>query len=186
MPFRPAHPTPPEPTQPPQPPETSHPSSPSYVTHLFTKLLHAADAFKVHRIVSFSGPPQTHPSLAEEGVTCTGKVPMEQVDSFVCTGAVDVAKLLRASRMGLLEQALMLGGNVLVEEQYVVRFVRSRILDAQMSTFRWKCIIYCSPKFRHDNSFQVHVRFPFLTPCARLSDSPLRSGTQPRQPWRQK
>jgi hypothetical protein len=60
--------------------------------------------------------------LAEEGVTSAGRVVIEQTDLFVCTGAVDVVKLLRGSRSNLLEKAIVLGANVLVDEQYVSLF----------------------------------------------------------------
>jgi len=67
-----------------------------------------------------SGPPQTHPSLTEDGVTCEARALIEHRDQFVCAGAVDMAKLLRGSRSSLVEKAMTLGANVLVDEQYVL------------------------------------------------------------------
>jgi len=107
--FRPA------PSDPPEPSRRSSQAA-SYFSHLFTKLSHIGE--KTHDIQSHSGEPQTHPSLQED-VAGIGKVAIEQTDMFICSGAVDVVKLLRISRAYLLERAINLGANVLVDEQYV-------------------------------------------------------------------
>jgi hypothetical protein len=73
------------------------------------------DQTKAHHIESCSGDPQTCPSL--EGATVEKKVPMTHSDLFICSGAVDVVKLLRGSRICLFDKALSIGGNVLVDEQ---------------------------------------------------------------------
>ncbi|KAH7912170.1 hypothetical protein BJ138DRAFT_1005028 [Hygrophoropsis aurantiaca] len=111
----------------------------STVANVFVKLRRAKERTKAHHIDSASGAPQTHPSLCGENATCKRKVPMVHGDVFVCTGAVDVAKLLRGSRASLLEKAELLGGNVLVDE-------------------RWICTI-CGPKNRKDGTFRVQIRY---------------------------
>ena len=69
-----------------------------------------------------SGMPITHPPLCGQDATCERRVPVGHADRYVCTGAVDVAKLLRGSRASLLEKAVFLGANVLVEERSVSTF----------------------------------------------------------------
>ncbi|KAH7920182.1 hypothetical protein BV22DRAFT_1021700 [Leucogyrophana mollusca] len=112
----------------------------STVANVFVKLRRAKErTTKAHHVDSASGDPQTHPSLRGEDATCKRKVPMGHGDVFVCTGAVDVAKLLRGSRASLLEKAELLGGNVLVDES-------------------WSCTI-CGPKNRKDGTFKVQIRY---------------------------
>jgi hypothetical protein len=60
-------------------------------------------------------------------------------DQFICLGAVDLAKLLRACRATLYNNAENLGANVLIEEQW----------SAKIST----------PKHRNDGTFRVHIRY---------------------------
>lgn len=70
-------------------------------------------------ITSSSGStPITHPSLSD-AMSAT-KVPMNRKDEFICASGVDVPKLLRACRSTLLDQARIIGANVLVDEQYVM------------------------------------------------------------------
>lgn len=100
-------------------PEKSKPLNISGVANLFVKMRRQRSKVKSHHIVSDSGEPQTHPSLAAEGAVSERKVPLVQQEHFVCRDAVDVPKLLRAVRGALYEKALSVGANVLVDEQYV-------------------------------------------------------------------
>lgn len=68
-------------------------------------------------LVSTSGEAKTHPRLAAEGVTSPGKVPLVDEQRFLCKDGVDVKKLLRMIRAGLLEEAQSIGASVLVDEQ---------------------------------------------------------------------
>ncbi|KAF8553318.1 hypothetical protein OG21DRAFT_1510347 [Imleria badia] len=86
-----------------------------------------------------SGIPITHPSLCGEERMCNRRVPLEHGDRYVCTGAVDVTKLLRGSRASLLDKAVLLGANVLVEES-------------------WVCHIRI-PKNKQDGKFRVQIRY---------------------------
>ncbi|KAI0763080.1 hypothetical protein BD413DRAFT_484725 [Trametes elegans] len=95
---------------------------------------------KSHHIESTSGDaPQTHPSLDGAGAVSTLKVPLEQVETFVCRDGVDTALLLRAVRGALLEKAQELGANVLVDEH-------------------WTCTI-CGPRHRSDGTFRVYIHY---------------------------
>ncbi|EIW78542.1 hypothetical protein CONPUDRAFT_60488 [Coniophora puteana RWD-64-598 SS2] len=91
-----------------------------------------------------SGAPQTHPCFAHD-VDLTSamqpqrRVPLVHGDTFVCTGGVDVPRLLRASRASLLDKASLLGANVLVDES-------------------WTCTIR-QPKMRRDGTYRVQVRY---------------------------
>jgi len=62
-----------------------------------------------------------------------------QQDQFICVGAVDLAKLLRACRATLYDSAESLGANVLVDEQWDVKI--------------------CAPKHRNDSTFKVNIRY---------------------------
>jgi len=106
----------------------------STVTNIFVKMRSS----KPHHITSSSGEPQTHPCLAGDGTTGTKKVPIEHTDLFICSGAVDVVKLLRGTRASLMAKAISLGANVLVDEQ-------------------WTCTI-CG-KHRPACTFKVHIRY---------------------------
>lgn len=69
-------------------------------------------------IVSSSGAPQTHPTLAgDAGIAIRGSVPLIEEQRFLCRDAVDVKKLLRMLRGVLLEEAQTIGASVLVDEQ---------------------------------------------------------------------
>ncbi|EIN08359.1 hypothetical protein PUNSTDRAFT_68484 [Punctularia strigosozonata HHB-11173 SS5] len=110
-----------------------------------------AQARKSHHIVSSSGDaPQTHPSLAGEGVTSAKKVGLRYRDVFVCANAVDPAKLLRATRDRLLEMAESIGANALVDE-------------------RWEMTV-CGPKHRNDGSFRVYVEYSAKAARAAIPD----------------
>ena len=58
----------------------------------------------------------THPVLTGHGVTSVRKVPLEDQRRFLCRDGVDVKRLLRMMRADLLEEAQMIGANVLVDE----------------------------------------------------------------------
>jgi hypothetical protein len=62
--------------------------------------------------------PQTHPSLAAEGVVDGEQtVDLGREDTFLVVDAVDAPKLLRLSRDALLRRAVALGASVLVDER---------------------------------------------------------------------
>ncbi|KDQ58756.1 hypothetical protein JAAARDRAFT_128966 [Jaapia argillacea MUCL 33604] len=99
----------------------------------------SASAKAAHSMESSSGAEyQTHPSLDGEGVISAKKVAMVQDDVFVCADAVDTSKLLRASRVSLMELAEEIGANVLVDE-------------------RWTCNVSI-PRHR-DGTYRVHVKY---------------------------
>jgi len=60
-------------------------------------------------------------------------------DQFICLGAVDLPKLLRACRATLYDNAQNLGANVLIDEH-------------------WSATIY-GPKHRTDSTFRVHIHY---------------------------
>lgn len=105
---------------------TTPPPSPLRMTlTVSTTVANAFVKFKRarHDALDFaSGIPITHPTLSGEDATCKRRVPLNHGDRFVCKDAVDVAKLLRGSRASLLEKAVYLGANVLVEERWVFLF----------------------------------------------------------------
>ncbi|KAI6000110.1 hypothetical protein EDC04DRAFT_2584208 [Pisolithus marmoratus] len=89
------------------------------MANVFVKLRRVRDKSKAESLNCSSGDePQTHPSLAGEGATGRRRVSVVHSDLFTCKGGVDVPKLLRATRMSLLEKAEFLGANVLVEESW--------------------------------------------------------------------
>jgi hypothetical protein len=71
---------------------------------------------KEYPIECLSGEPITHPVLMGEGVTSARKVPLQEQRRFLCRDGVDAKRLLRTMRASLLEEAQMIGANVLVEE----------------------------------------------------------------------
>ncbi|KIM70621.1 hypothetical protein SCLCIDRAFT_100849 [Scleroderma citrinum Foug A] len=124
------------------------------VASVFVKLQRAKDRAKTDTLDFCSGDPQTHPCLFGEGTTPRNRVSLVHSDLFTCKGAVDVPKLLRASRASLLEKAEYLGGNILVEES-------------------WGCTIRM-PKVARQGSYRVRVRY-----CAFASRS---SRPDPQKP----
>lgn len=87
---------------------------------VFVKLQRAKDRSKSDSLDFSSGEPQTHPScLSGESAMPRSRDSLVHTDIFTCKGAVDVPKLLRASRASLLEKAEYLGANVLVDERCV-------------------------------------------------------------------
>jgi len=109
------------------------------VANILIKLRRAREKTKSHHIASSSGEPQTHPSLADDGVTCIVKVDIELNEDYICAGAVDVVKLLRCSRTKVLEKASFWNANALINE-------------------KWDCTI-CGPEHRRDGTFKVHIRY---------------------------
>lgn len=98
-----------------------------HAAKLFVKLRRVQRKVKAHHIDSNSGDePVTSRSLlstSEEAGSTKKLARLEIQDVYVCIDAVDVAKLLRASRTSLLDQASPLNANVLVDEQYVSIFL---------------------------------------------------------------
>ncbi|KAF9525051.1 hypothetical protein CPB83DRAFT_566046 [Crepidotus variabilis] len=86
-----------------------------------------------------SGDPKTHTVISsnENQGAC---LPVEYVNQYVCTGGVNVAPLLRATRTSLLGRVEVLGANALMDEQ-------------------WECTIY-GPKHNTGNgTYTVQVRY---------------------------
>jgi len=103
-------------------------------------------AHKDHHIRSSSGDsPNTHSTVASQDQTIHGPR-LSRDDFFICTDAVDVPRLLRASRNALYNKAIAWGGNALVNEE-------------------WECTI-CGPKHRRSGNFHVKVHY-----CAVLAQS---------------
>ncbi|KAJ6627881.1 hypothetical protein B0H10DRAFT_2160968 [Mycena sp. CBHHK59/15] len=94
---------------------------------------------KPWHISSSSGEaPQSNPGVLE-AATSPKREPLQQSDTFMCDGAVNVAQLLRASRNSLMEIAELMGANALVDEQ-------------------WNCTI-CGPKHRPNGTFKVQISY---------------------------
>ena len=107
----------PKPPSPPSP--TKKPAlSISNVTNIFNQMRRTKEQAKAHHIVSSSGDPQTHASVAE-GSTSQKQITVEHSDVFTCIGAVNPTMLLRATRGALMETAELAGANVLIDEQCV-------------------------------------------------------------------
>ncbi|KAG6329854.1 hypothetical protein ID866_9236 [Astraeus odoratus] len=124
------------------------------VANVLVKLRQARDKSRAGSVDCSSGEAQTHPPLSGEGATSRHRVPLAHSDLFTCKGAVDVTKLLRASRASLLEKAEYLGANVLVEES-------------------WCCTIRV-PKDSRQGSYRVRIRY-----CASASRSSLPDPQKP-------
>ncbi|TFK57435.1 hypothetical protein OE88DRAFT_1651151 [Heliocybe sulcata] len=69
-----------------------------------------------HCIKSDSGPARTQPTLHDRSATRHGR--LVHLDSYLCSGAVDIAKLLHLSRRDMLSTARDCGGNVLLDEEW--------------------------------------------------------------------
>lgn len=73
---------------------------------------------KHHHAESSSGQiPLTHPGIAEHA--CPRREPIDRLDTYYCTGGVNVPVLLRTTRTDMIDIASILGANALVEEQCV-------------------------------------------------------------------
>ncbi|THU78599.1 hypothetical protein K435DRAFT_699766 [Dendrothele bispora CBS 962.96] len=107
-------------------------------------------ALQSNRIVSSSGEtPLSHPGV-KEAVTLSRREQLSVHEVFYCIGAVNVLTLLRAVRGSLIETTEMLGGNVLLDEQ-------------------WECEIN-PPKNRANGTFKVHIRY---SASAARADTPV-------------
>jgi len=94
---------------------------------------------KGHHIKSTSGDePQTHPGLASSSGHPSG-LHLSRDEFFICADGVDVPRLLKVTRSALYKQAVSLGGNVLVDEE-------------------WDCTI-CGPKHRRSGNFHVKIHY---------------------------
>lgn len=115
--------------------------------------LKAAKAGDVH---SDSGDaPITHAGFASDGAVSPRQVPINREDMFVCAGGVDTVKLVRLARESLLQSAVAIGANVLLNERYAFP---SPPLAGHVMTWiacRWACDIH-EPK-RGDGNYRVHV-----------------------------
>lgn len=101
-----------------------------------------------------SGIPITHPSLCGEDATSKRTVSLEHADRYVCKDAVDVTKLLRGSRASLLEKAVLLGANVLVEERWVSRRPSRSLFCLQ------SCLLAAQWLWRHTGECQISSVVP--------------------------
>ncbi|GJE85512.1 hypothetical protein PsYK624_015910 [Phanerochaete sordida] len=90
------------------------------VVNLIVKLKRSSNKAKAQGfpIECASGEPSTHDVLQGEGVVSARKVPLQEQRRFLCRGGVDAKRLLRTMRATLLEEAQMIGANVLVDEQW--------------------------------------------------------------------
>ncbi|KAJ7108558.1 hypothetical protein C8R44DRAFT_636374 [Mycena epipterygia] len=132
-------PPPPAATAPPESPSKRTPLGIANVANIFIKMRRASDQVKPWHIESSSGEdPQSHPGVLE-AVTSPKREILRHTDVFICDGAVNVAQLLRATRNTLMEDAEVMGANVLVDEQ-------------------WNCTI-CGPKHRPNGTFKVHISY---------------------------
>ncbi|EPQ52209.1 hypothetical protein GLOTRDRAFT_132327 [Gloeophyllum trabeum ATCC 11539] len=108
------------------------------VAHLFLKLRPQAHG---PSITSSSGPePHTDAALRDDAGVRAKRLPLAHAETFVCAGAVDVPKLLRASRAALLERVGSLGANCLVDE-------------------RWTCTIHPTSKSGSHGTYKVHITY---------------------------
>ncbi|KAG9314649.1 hypothetical protein JVU11DRAFT_5454 [Chiua virens] len=98
----------------------------------------AAHSSENDSVKSCSGPARTHDVLAKmEPVKVGPRV--AHTEQFTCKGGVDARRLVDLSRKGLYSVAKMMGGNVLLEEQ-------------------WDCIIRHA-KLQKRDEFKVVVRY---------------------------
>lgn len=89
------------------------------VVNLIVKLRRSSSKAKEkeYPVESSSGEPATHFVLTGEGViTSARKVPLQDQRRLLCRGGVDVKRLLRTMRASLLEEAQLIGADVLVDE----------------------------------------------------------------------
>jgi hypothetical protein len=86
------------------------------VANIFIRLKRHQELSKGLHIESSSGEAYTNPALAVAGATCDKRMPVVESEYFVCLGAVDAPRLLRAVRSSLYEKAVAVGANVLIDE----------------------------------------------------------------------
>ena len=109
---------------------------------------------KHHHLESSSGQiPLSHSGLAEHA--CQRRESIERIDTYHCSGGVNVPVLLRSTRSELMDIASILGANALVEEEYVSG-QQHIFRQFSNSTPRWKCII-SSPRSRNKLTYKVQV-----------------------------
>ncbi|KAF8637921.1 hypothetical protein AX17_002542 [Amanita inopinata Kibby_2008] len=112
------------------------PSSPTSAIFSISPSSPKSPKCKIPQVESTSGGnPLSHPGLAENA--CLRREPIEQTDTYMCAGGVNVTTLLRATRGDLLDTASYLGANALIDEQ-------------------WKCSIF-GPKNRTKPTYKVQV-----------------------------
>jgi len=117
------------------------------VANLFIRIRRHQKLATGRLLESSSGDPQTWPILAAEGATEETRIPIAQDDVFICSGAVDVVKLLRSSRASLYSKALA------VAENYLTRDTNMVLVEEQ-----WDCGIM-TPKPKHELLFKVHIHY---------------------------
>lgn len=88
------------------------------VANLFVRLRRLENRASRNKNVTVltSGAPKTHVGI-EDGAANQEKLAVEFTDHFVCSGGVNVATLLRASRAELMERVGEIGANALLDEQ---------------------------------------------------------------------
>jgi hypothetical protein len=112
------------------------------------------------QIIFTSGEPKTHPVIERCVRPEQPRLPVEFVETYVCSGGVNVVPLLMATRATLLVRAeAALGADTLTDEQYVapvihLGFVNSRFLliggnvssqvsnTSQMESTKSKCATF--------------------------------------------
>jgi len=109
-------------------------------------------------IESTSGGTYTWPVLAEKGATEQIRIPIVQDDVFICTGGVDVVKLLRISRASAYNTALVRA------DSYVERNKKVVLVDEH-----WQCTIVTTPH-GHDLYYKSYVRYCALATVSKYAD----------------
>ncbi|KAF7321758.1 hypothetical protein MKEN_00697500 [Mycena kentingensis (nom. inval.)] len=131
------------PASPPTPTPSKRPLSISGVANIFVAMRRHSESAKAStrkdwHIFSTSGSePQSHPGMLE--AAGEERSLLAHKDVFVCSEAVNLAQLLRATRNTLLEDAEFMGANALVDE-------------------RWEATI-CGPKNRRNGFFKVEISY---------------------------
>ena len=151
----------------PQSPVTSAASSPHSSPTRSPKQKH-------HYAESSSGQiPLSHPGIAEHA--CPRRESIERLDTYHCTGGVNVPVLLRTTRTDLIDIASILGANALVEEQCVYPTFFRRSNGAFLGPFlliqssrRWRCTIY-GPRGRNKLMYKIQV-ITYFVACATPQD----------------
>jgi len=139
-----------------KPSPSKKPLNISNVANIFIRMRRHQDFSTARLIESSSGDAQTWPSLA--GATEDEKIPFAEHDVFICSGAVDVVKLLRSSRAGLYKKALAAGGSNLQGDKRVV------LVDEQ-----WECVIL-SPKYQQRSTYKVHINYSASATLSKYPD----------------
>jgi hypothetical protein len=102
-------------------------------------------------IQSSSGDAQTWPILAGWGVTQKTRTQVVQNDVLVCSGGVDVGRLLRLSRDGLYKKALAVGDSSVTPDKRIV-LVNEKCVSFSDHRVFVECLSFMQPKVgMHDN-----------------------------------